>query len=214
MDRVIEMDKARELVADQAVWPKVRDFLWDFAPQVHPSWLEGIQVSEAKESPRVKAWILSQLGVGGCFFDFPNKGWARLPLLDGATLESIAKWLGALSCADRLRRVMGGAAVRELKEKLPGAYPDVFVFSMYFKGFNPGVEMKDGESLPDFVISVGYAMLLRMVADLPKDVLTRFRMKLPKSFSQVKPSPLKQSGINLSMLLKLKFPEAYKLCCS
>ena len=214
MDRLIEMDRARELVADQYLWPKVRDFLWDFVPQIHASWLADMPTSDVGDSCRVKAWILSQLGVGACFFDFPKQGWNRLPLLDGATLEMIAKWLGALSCVESLRRVTGGASVRELKSKLSGVYPDVFGYSAYFKGLKPCVEMKDGESLADFAVSVGCGMLLRMVSDLPKDVLLRFRMKLPKSLSEVKPSPLKQTGINLSLLLKLKFPEAYKLCCS
>ena len=34
------IDEARALVADSALWPKVRDFLWDFAQQIHPSWLD------------------------------------------------------------------------------------------------------------------------------------------------------------------------------
>ena len=36
----ITLDKARELVGDAALWPRVRDFLWDFAPSIHVSWLE------------------------------------------------------------------------------------------------------------------------------------------------------------------------------
>ena len=214
MDRVIDMDRARELVADRLLWPKVRDFLWDFAPQVHFSWLEGFPASNENGSPRVKSWRLSQLGVGTCFYDFPKEGWGRLPLLDGATLEAISKWLGALACVDSLRRVTSGATVRELKAKLSGVYPDVFAYSMYFKGLKIATDLKEGESLADFILSAGFAMLLKVASDLPKDVLSRMRMKLPKSLSEVKPSPMKQSGINLSLLLKLKFPEAYKLCCS
>ena len=42
MGRMIEMDEARALVADDVLWPRVRDFLWNFAPQVHESWLEGM----------------------------------------------------------------------------------------------------------------------------------------------------------------------------
>ena len=38
----ITIDEARALVADAALWPRIRDFLWDFAPQVHKSWLEGL----------------------------------------------------------------------------------------------------------------------------------------------------------------------------
>ena len=41
----IAMDEARALVSDRVLWPRVRDFLWDFAPQVHESWLEGVFAS-------------------------------------------------------------------------------------------------------------------------------------------------------------------------
>jgi len=219
VDRVIDMERARELVADQTIWPKVRDFLWDFAPSIHGSWVDRSESLDVEKlgintSSRIKRSLLDSLKVEPCFYDFPKDGWGRLPLLDGTTLESIAKWLGALACADSLRLVTGGADVRELKAKLTGIYPEVFVFSAYFKNLKPGVEKKDGESLADFAIAVGYGMLFRMVCDLPKEVLLRFRLKLPKTFSQIKPSPLKASGINLPLLLKLKFPEAYKLCCS
>ncbi|MBR4476406.1 MAG: SctK family type III secretion system sorting platform protein [Kiritimatiellae bacterium] len=214
MDRVIDMDRAREFVADRMLWPRVRDFLWDFASQLHPSWLENMPDSKEGGSHRVKSWLLSQLGVGACFYDFPKDCWGRLPLLDSATLESIVKWLGALACVDSLRRVMGGAVVRELKAKLPGVYPDVFAYSMYFKGLKVEIELKEGESLSDHVLSVGFGLLLTVASELPDDVLKRLTMKLPKSLSQIKPSSLKQSSINLSLLLKLKFPEAYKLCCS
>ena len=87
-------------------------------------------------------------------------------------------------------------------------------YSMYFKGLKVEIELKEGESLADHVLSVGFGLLLKVASELPDDVLKRLTMKLPKSLSQVKPSSLKQSSINLSLLLKLKFPEAYKLCCS
>ena len=40
----ITLDEARELVGDAALWPRMRDFLWDFAPQVHESWMESLKV--------------------------------------------------------------------------------------------------------------------------------------------------------------------------
>ena len=36
----ITLDEARELVGDAVLWPRMRDFLWDFAPSIHVSWLE------------------------------------------------------------------------------------------------------------------------------------------------------------------------------
>ena len=41
------MDEARDLVADQALWPRVRAFLWDFAPSIHPTWFDGLTVESS-----------------------------------------------------------------------------------------------------------------------------------------------------------------------
>ena len=88
----ITLDKARELVANPLLWPRVRDFLWDFAPQVHASWLEGIPGRETMDarreadpspasgpmsSPRVKKFILDSLGVAPCFHAFPKEDASR-----------------------------------------------------------------------------------------------------------------------------------------
>ena len=45
-EKTITMDEARDLVADQALWPRVRDFLWDFVPSIHPTWLDGLTVGQ------------------------------------------------------------------------------------------------------------------------------------------------------------------------
>ena len=147
----IVIEEARELVSNRLLWPLVRDFLWDFAPQVHSSWVEDLfsrRDAEAQsgkasfeglrdsaslretKSFRVKRYILESLNVEPCFHIFPKEDGSRLLLLDGATLESIAKWLGALACADTLRRVTDGATVRELKNSLHGVYPEVVGYTM------------------------------------------------------------------------------------
>ncbi len=217
------IEEARELVSDRLLWPLVRDFLWDFAPQVHPSWLEGMswretlyaassQVSCLMSSPRVKRYILDSLGVEPCFHAFPKEDGSRLLLLGGETLESAAKWLGALACADALRRVTGGAAVRELKAALPGVYPEVFGYTMYFGEFAPrgGAEARSSQAE---VVEKGCSVLLSALSGLPAPLVSRLKLKLPKGLCDAAP----MRGIKLSSifkLLKLKFPEAYKLCCS
>ena len=227
----ITMDEARALVADRALWPLVRDFLWDFAPQVHESWLEGLgregesasaHVSRLMSSPRVKRFVLSELGVTPCLHAFPKDDWSRLVLLDGATLESIAKWLGALACADSLRRVTSGATVRELKATLHGIYPEVFGYTMYFKGID--FQRRDAEKQRDYfgngevVAQEGTAILLHVLSGLPNQLISRLKLKLPKALC-ASPSlrEAKNSSANvqaaLAKLLKLKFPEAYKICC-
>ena len=121
----ITMDEARALVSDTALWPLMRDFLWDFSAQVHRSWIEGLELlaplnldsQSILENPRVKRFVLERLGVEPCMHTFPKDDWSRLLLLGGDTLIAIAKWLGALACADALRRVTDDKVVRELNER-------------------------------------------------------------------------------------------------
>ena len=236
MDGVITMEDARALVGEVKLWPRVRDFLWDFAPQVHESWLEPNQLT-LRDSPRVKRYILDSLGVEPCFHTFPKEDGSRILLLDGATLESTAKWLGALACAESLRRVTSGEVVRGLKSKFRGIYPEVFGYTAYFK--ENDFQRRDAETqrLEDEVVSTGYNMLFSAIAGLPASLVSRLKLKLPKSLCDLCVSPLlghplcgqpsaggyaplrlkeRSSQINLSAVLKLfklKFPEAYKLCC-
>ena len=244
-ERAMTLDKARELVADAEIWPRVRDFLWDFAPQIHESWLEGIcgresETADAKRetvsslvfslssSPRIKRYILSTLGVEPFFHDFPKDDWSRLVLLDGSVLLEIGKWLGALVCAGELRRVTDGATVRELKAALPGVYPDVFGFTAYFSGvdFQRGKAEPQGAtavgcrpSIVENVVATGASMLFQSVSGLPAPLVSRLKLKLPSSLASRLPESGRETrdarhAAAVKKLLKLKFPEAYRLCCS
>jgi hypothetical protein len=253
VDGVIDIDKARELVGNAVLWPRVRDFLWDFAPQVHESWLSSLtsgwlgssgmqpdisasqptaQPSSGLDtgSPRVKAWLLRELGVEPCFHSFPKDDGSRLLLLDGATLLEIEKWLGALACANVLRRITDGATVRSLKAALHGVYPEVFGYTAYFKDLEKlcGLVAKwfdgaDGDKKLDdeFVVAVGHALVDDAFAHLSAPILKRFRLKLPKNLPPRPPlqfprpsDHLTTRPLNLQLLLKLRFSEAYALCSS
>ena len=229
MGELIDMEGARALVADQTLWPLVRGFLWDFAPQIHSSWLEGQVAGSAGQmsSPRVKAWILKEMGVAPCFHVFPKDDWSRLLLLDGATLESLSKWIGALVCADKLRRITDGATVRALKAELHGVYPEVFGYTAYFAGLKTeDLELKIEEGNLAGIGVAGCRILLSLLDSLPACLVTRLKLKLPKTYSDPQSSIFNpqstifdpQSSIfnhqSLTRLLKLKFPEAYSLCCS
>ena len=224
----LDLAAARAWVSDDARWPSIRDFLWDFAPQVHPSWLDGLtaleslpapavsgapQLADLMSSPRAKAFVLSSLGIGSCFHTFPKEDGSRLLLLDSATLESLAKWLGALACADSLRKVMDGATVRALKAALPGIYPEVFSYMAYFRGANmPVMEATCAED----VVAAGVSLLFSVVASLSPPLLSRLQFKFPKAVRDLcgekKGGP---SGLQVvQKLLKLKFPEAYQVCFS
>jgi hypothetical protein len=212
----ITMDEARGLVSDAALWPRVRDFLWDFASQVHPDWLEGLPPACDMESPRVRRYVLELLGVEPCFHLFPKDDGSRLLLLDRETLESVAKWLGALACAADLRRVTSGRAVRELKESLPGIYPEVFGYTMYFKDF-AAKNAKDAKTA-DEILAAGLGVLASAVSGVPEPVASRLKFKLPKRLCDLcVPCGEKETSRiafpAVLKLLKLKFPEAYSLCC-
>ena len=224
----ITIDDARALVADEVLWPRMRDFLWDFAPQIHASRLEGLgpETASFMSSPRVKRFVLSSLDVQPCFHDFPKGDWSRLLLLDGPTLEAIAKWLGAIASVDALRRVTDGATVRAMKASLHGIYPEVFNYAMYFNG--SGLQRRDAEtqrdggqvvgrppSVVEDVVSTGVSILVSLLAPLPEALSSRLKFKLPKDLCVSAPLRLEQETCAkaLAKLLKLKFPEAYKLCC-
>ena len=233
-DKIISIDEARELVADQKLWPRVRDFLWDFAPSIHESWIEGmfgsLEVSKfwdrqtsklpsIQTSRHLKKALLASLGVEPCFHTFPKDDGSRLLLLDGATLESMAKWMGALACAEQLRRVTDGATVRSLKAALPGIYPEVFGFAAYFRGLDVW-KLESLEDMADMaarIKEIGYAVLLATVKDLPEQLRHRLTLKLPRTFQQSKLPDIQTSKPQLLQLLvklqKLRFPEAYALCC-
>lgn len=227
MDCIMDNETARTLVSDPVLWPRMRDFLWDFVPQVHVSWLEGlgleslgVKSGEGLSKPgcvlpsRIKAYILRELGVEPCFYPFPTDDGSRMMLLDSSTLESIARWLGALACSGSLRRVTDGAMVRELRAALPGVYPEVFGYTMYFEGLY-GRCAKEANT-PGEIVSTGLAMLFSLFASLPSPLVLRLKLKLPRRMmdlcSRVEGAqvPLKY----IPKLLKLKFPEAYALCCS
>ena len=242
MDRIIGMDEARALVGNAALWPRVREFLWDFARQVHPSWLANLENLEPLahleqrtnllhlDSPRVRRFILAQLEVAPCFHVFPKDDGSRLLLLDAATLEDVARWLGALACAEELRVITGGAAVRELKAALPGIYPEVFGYVAYFSGFD--VQRRDVETrrVEETIVRAGHEFLATALSGLPESLVSRLKFKFPKDSPFVALVSRIISGAeggretldarrekvrsHIFKLLKLKFPEAYSLCCS
>lgn len=222
--------EARELVSSQVLWPRVRDFLWDFAPQVHESWIEDLAAGKNlsgilrglcdgdEMSSRLKRFLLDELGVEPFFHDFPKDDWSRLALLDGATLMEIAKWLGALACADDLRRVTDGTTVRELKLALRGVYPEVFSFTAYFAGLDLSAKgAKDAKS-SERVVSVGLELLFSLLGACPTPVVDRLKLKLHKSLCALcvcsREKERSAAGNAVKKLLKLKFQEAYSLCCS
>ena len=215
MDGVIDFAQAREFVGNGTLWPRVRDFLWDFAPQVHGSWLEDLgRETLDMSSPRVRKFILDSLGVEPCFHDFQKDDGSRLLLLDGATLAKIAQWLGALACADSLRRVTDGATVRELKSALRGIYPEVFGYTMYF---DLGSDFYHAEAQSAQRISEeGCKMLFSALSKLPGPFIRRMELKFPKGLCDLCLSaPLREVKYTVILkLLKLKFPEAYALCSS
>lgn len=227
MAGMIDREEARALVANGRLWPLVRDFLWNFPSQVHESWLvddekpgdQMPRISQFMASPHVRRFVLSSLGIEPCWHSFPAEDESRLLLLDGGTLESVAKWLGAIAGAASLRQVTSGDVVRELRANLAGIYPDVFGYTAYFRDIGrddafAGVDM-NGRSLSGVIYSLGFHMLNDQLANLPKPLAARFKYKFPKAVAEsAAPCEVKASAASVRLLLKLRFPEAYRTCCS
>ncbi len=226
MDVTIDKEQARALVGDSALWPLVRDFLWGFPLQVHPSWLEGlgretidVRRGDLLASPHVRRLVMDRLGLEPCFHVFPKGDSSRLLLLDGQTLESAAKWLGALVASESLRRVTSGKDVRELKASFAGIYPEVFGFTPYFHelGKDDVLSARDSErqTLPEALFSLGYHVLSAQVEKLPEPLVARFKYKFPKAVAESASPCEATAGVSsVNLLLKLRFKEAYRLCCS
>jgi len=214
------METARALVANETLWPKLRAFLWDFAPLVHPSHLSGGKAIAQDASPRVKRWILSAHDVEPFFHDFPADDGSRLALLGAETFDQVAKWLGALHDVAGLRRVMRRKDVMALRKGLEGVYPAVFGYEAYFARDPDSPAPAADAPLPtaESVARDGYAMLSGLLAPLPPPLLRRLRLVLPAdapwpeegSAPALPPVPLSR----VLKLLKLRFPEASALCSS
>lgn len=218
----LTLEQARALVGNDALWPRVRDFLWRFADQVDATWLEGLRAAAhlppsaaaaAWTSPRARAWALGELGVAPCFHDFPATDGSRLLLLDAATLDAVARWLGALAHVDFLRRTADGATVRAFKAALPGVYPDVLSYAAYFTSAGRNADLVEALS-PDDVVAAGYGRLFSLFAALPAPLVARAVFKFPKSRSGLcAPHGEAPPLAVVHKLLKLRFPEAYRTCC-
>lgn len=101
--------------------------------------------------PKVRDGFLAT----GEFNVYPSGDVRRISYLDDETRHQIDLWKEALEKAPEWRTLVDGARVRELRERYPGVYPEVFRYTAYFAG----------------------------------------------------------GKVDVMKLLKLKFPEAYRLCC-
>lgn len=217
----LTLEQARALVGNDALWPRARDFLWRFAGQIDATWVDDLCATAhlpldasaaAWTSSRLQTWLLGELGIAPCFHDFPATDGSRLLLLDAVTLDALARWLGALAYADFLRRLTDGATVRAFKAALPGVYPDVLSYTAYF-----GSVGRSAEDAPtaDDIVATGYGQLFSLFAALPAPLVARLVFKFPKSRRNL---CVPQDGGTVTLavvhkLLKLKFPEAYRICC-
>lgn len=221
----IDREKASAIVSNGVLWPKVRGFLWDFAPQIHPDRIAALFAGQGeaapkafaatKDSPRTKAWLLARLGVEPCFHDFPAEDGTRLLLLDCGAVQSLVRWMGALACAERLRRVADGASVRALKAALPDVYPAVFRRVAYFRpgDFGGGRAERAEQCTAGVVEEAGLSLFKAFAAGLPGPLVSRFALKMPPSFDGAPAAENPPALKNILKLLKLVMPEAYSICC-
>ena len=124
------------------------------------------------------------------FHSFPKEDGSRLLLAGEETCRAVERWMEALSRAEELRGVMDGERVRVLRDELEDAYPDALKYAPYFARWHlPRAE--------------GARLLATALRAVPRELL--------------RAEPLEDAEVPLEAvwkLLKLKFPEAYALCCS
>ena len=229
-----DLESARALVSNEALWPAVRTFLWDFTALAHPSRVaaamdaagvpQNLDRSALLESPGMKKLVLSKLGAEEFFHPFGKEDFSRLVLAGADKFLEIAAWTGCLAMQERLSRITVGAEVRALKAAVPGAYPAFIAYKPYFrkfaaKGFSiPGLEDMPMERRP---AELGGALLAAAMSGVPECVLKRFALEFPPDgfdpSSARKPDPqdcTEEVREAVALLLKLKFPEVHKSCFS
>lgn len=196
------LTEARALVADP-LWPRIRDFLWDFAPFIEPSRLP-VPVGD---NGRVRRWALELCGVEPVFHPFPADDGSRLLLLDAKVYRSVARWIEGVARADAWRRVISGAERASLRTVYPDVYPDVLRYDVYFRRWRDRLTPETN----------GFSVLAGILRDLPPALLARQRLRFEPSLEDSFSPAEGWSAADLELphfILKLKFPEAYALCCS
>ncbi len=192
----LSLEEARSLVASP-LWPRIRDFLWDFASLCDPARLAaalapaggsgGLPRSLAA-SPRAARAAEHALGVTPFFHSFPSTDSSRLLLLSREDYDRLAQFLGVVALAPALRRVTLGADVHALRAALPGVYPEALAFAPYFHRFEalfaslPG---GSGGNAPrplqaEAVSAAGHSLLALALSSLPPSLILRQRLRFPE----------------------------------
>lgn len=78
--------------------------------------------------PKVRDMFLAT----GALSVYPPGDIRRLEYLDDDVRRQVELWREALGRCDEWRTVVDGAKVRELQERYPGVYPEVFRYAAYF----------------------------------------------------------------------------------
>ena len=201
----LSLEEARSLVASP-LWPRIRDFLWDFASLCDPARLaaalapaggSGDLPRSLAASPRAARAAEQALGLAPFFHSFPSTDSSRLLLLSREDYDRLAQFLGVVALAPALRRVTAGAEVRALKAAVPD-YRETLAFAAYFHRFEalfkrfeaaeqaatPAVENHSAFSiqhsaLPAAVPAAGHSILAAAFSELPPELLLRQRLRFP-----------------------------------
>ena len=237
-DSDISLADARALVASP-LWPRIRAFLWDFASQIDEGRFEEAGVAQSQQSqqdeknsltlrernsPRVRSWVLRNLGVAPVFHAFPATDGSRFLLLSSEDYGRLAMFIGVVAFARALRLVTLGAEVRALKSAIPD-YRETLSFSAYFHRFAALFERfaPEGASAnPAAVAAAGHGVLAAALSSLPAPLLLRQRLRFPAGspadvalVGASAPSDHQEEAAQAALLaLKLSNPQEYSLCFS
>ncbi len=212
MESTIDIKQARTLIRDQRRWPLIMRFLYGFAGLVDADRVAkaaGSLAVQHLDSPQDARYVLECLGVTPLFHDFPAEDGSRLLLMPAERYLQLAQWLGALAHAKELKLVVDGALVRQLKQQLPGIFPEVLKVAPYFHAWPI-------PALPETDFTIGGLRLLSATLNaLPDGLMARQRLRFPESLDAgFVPADAPVELPMVYRLLELVLPEEYALCCS
>jgi hypothetical protein len=177
--------------------PLILSFNLAPASWIHESWIEGALKSSwfgklkssARARRRLSLLILREHGLEGAWcFDFREAS-RRVALLDGETLERLALFTGIALDASRIAKTIDRDGVLRLKR---GIGDDGYRFALKRAPFllNPGIapdpagEPADPSSFREHALSRGMAGLEACLSGEPAALVRRFRLKLPRRWSE------------------------------
>lgn len=226
------LSRWRELVrGDSPLWREISRFLFDFTSLMDAERLRAavspldssLLAGEGRAAVRLRRLVLARHGVEACSHAFPREDGSRIVLLEKSSLWCLAEWLGCLSCAPQLRKVILKSQVTALSSELALGYPAVFRREAYYQRWlerlrASSAELTSSSLWGEVVRGQGLRLLSAILSPLPSPLLIRFRLRFPESCSRwLEPLPGWECQAGdvelLETILRHEDKEGWSRCC-